>query len=225
MKTETKLNKVINQVVTILNSEQLEPQQVRYVFKKVREAGKFSIPNRPKRLPDFLNPSEIYIILKEASENKLDSILIGFLIKTGVRIGEARNMLIQDLDFANNQLKVVQGKGSKDRYIPLELGLQRELLQYIDGRKSGYLFANKGKPFTVRGLQKRVTNVIKRCNFTKKLHTHSLRHTFACLCLAKGLSKEQVQLLMGHSSIKNTEIYARLELSGVKEDFIRLMGS
>ena len=132
--------------------------------------------------------------------------------------------MIADLDFDNNQLKVVEGKGKKDRYVPLTTNVASKLKLLIQGRKSGWVFAKKNnKPYTVRAFQNRITNQLQLVGFDKKLHTHSLRHTFACLCLAKGLKLQDVQLLMGHSSIKTTEIYGRLELGTIKQDFLQLM--
>ena len=148
------------------------------------------------------------------------------MIFTGLRISETRNLLIQHIDFYNNQLKVVQGKGRKDRYVPIKISLNNQIRQYIANRGTGYLFAKKDlTAYTIRALQKRMETVIKLCRFDKKLSTHSLRHTFACLCLAKGLRLEDIKLLMGHSSIKTTEIYAKLELGSIKENYLRLMGA
>jgi len=80
-----------------------------------------------------------------------------------------------------------------------------------------------GKQYTRRAFQKRITNALNECKFSKKLHTHSLRHTFACLCLARGLDIKRLSVLMGHSSVKTTEIYARLELGDIKQEFLQLM--
>jgi site-specific recombinase XerD len=60
-------------------------------------------------------------------------------------------------------------------------------------------------------------------NSPKDLHTHTLRHTFACLCIAKGLQIQEISLLMGHTDIKTTQIYAKLELGAIKSNFLKIM--
>ena len=65
---------------------------------------------------------------------------------------------------------------------------------------------------------------IKEAALTKKLSTHSLRHMFACICLSKGMRLEDIKLMMGHSSIKTTEIYAKLELGAIKDKYLQIMG-
>ena len=128
------------------------------------------------------------------------------------------------LNFNNNQLKVIEGKGRKDRYVPITSNITHKIKLYLNGRIRGYLFTKRDlTQIGVRGLQKRITKRIKEANFNKKLSTHSLRHTFACLCLSRGLRIEDIKLLMGHSSITTTQIYAKLELAAIKEQFLQLM--
>jgi site-specific recombinase XerD len=224
--SRTQLGNCIDEIIITKRKYNLTPEQNRYIDKRVRELLKLQIPKVQKTLPDFLNASEIHYILKTAQEKSpFDSLLIEFLIFTGLRINEAKNLLIPQIDFQNNQLKVIQGKGSKDRYVPISDNLLHKIKLYIGDRKSGYLWVKRNlTAFTKRALQKRITHVIKACNFDKKLTTHSLRHSFACLCLAKGLRLEDIKLMMGHDTIKTTEIYAKLELGSIKEQYLQLMG-
>lgn len=192
----------------------------------MRENGKYQIKKESKLLPDFLNPSEVdYIIELAYKQSIFDGMLIKFLIHTGLRINEARSILIQHIDFDNDVLKVVQGKGNKDRFVPLSRNLKQSLMTFLNGRNKGFVFCKYNETeYTKRALQYRVENIIKKCNFTKqKITTHSLRHTFACMCLAKGLPLDRIQLLMGHEKITTTQIYAKLELGQLKNDFIRLI--
>ena len=224
MKERTKLQRVVDKMKPIINEAKITPEQYRYVSKKLREQLGLQIPKIPKKLPNYLNQAEIWVLLKEAQNDSFSFVLIEFLIFTGLRIAETRNMMIEHIDFDNNQLKVVQGKGKKDRHVAVTPNLQSKLLLYLGKSRKGYLFAKtNGRAYSIRALQKRVTDTVKRCNFTKHITTHSLRHTFACYCRAKGLPLEHIQILLGHSSIKQTEWYGRLELGAIKEDFIRLI--
>lgn len=224
MKTETRNQKAAQEIINVAKRYTLSPAQFRYVTRIARKDGGYTTPRRPKKLPDFLNPAEIYHLLNASKDDTFTNLLIEFLIFTGLRINEARNLQVRDLDRANNQLKVVSGKGAKDRHVPITNSLLQKLQLFLGERRQGYVFAKKdGKPYSKRALQKRVKSWIGRCGFAKRLSTHSLRHTFACLCLARGFSLEQVKLLMGHTNVKTTEIYAKLELGDVKEKYLQIM--
>lgn len=219
-------SKIIKQISEIVKNNKVSSTEWRYISQQIRNQNNLVIPKRPKKLPNYLNSAEIYYLMQEASKDNFSGVLIEFLIFTGLRISEASRIMIQDIDFENNQLKVIRGKGSKDRHVPITNNLIHKIKLYINKRNTGFLFCKSdGKKYTTRALQIRITNIIKNCNFSKKLSTHSLRHTFACLCIAKGIKMEQIQLLMGHSTIKTTEIYAKLELGSIKEEFLKLMGN
>ncbi len=213
-------------MIELVKQYNLTAQQLRYVVKRVRTKTSLFTAKRPKRLPDFLNASEIYMLLSTAQQvSAKHRLLCELLIMTGLRINEMRNLDIRDLDFQNNQLKVMKGKGNKERQVPITNNLLHKIKLFIGDRKSNYIFLNRqNQQYSVRMLQHIVEGAIHKCQLQKKLSTHSLRHTFACLCLAKGLRLEQIQLLMGHSSYKTTEIYARMELGAVKEHYLQLMG-
>ena len=217
---------IIRRIIELLDKYKPTPQEFRYITQAIRVKLGLRIPKRPKRLPVAMTDSEIYIFLKKASDNKpIVSVLCNLLLFTGLRISEARNLDIRDIDWGGNVLKVVSGKGNKDRFVPLPLGLQDKLKIYLAGRKSGYVFCKKdGHKYTRRRLQYIVTNTIKECNFNKSLHTHSLRHTYATLLLRRGLHKDKIQVIMGHSSIKTTEIYTKMELGDTTSEVIKLMG-
>lgn len=224
MTSNIQLKRAIESITETRRRYQLSPQQFRYVCKKVRENEKLQVPKARKALPEFLNAAEIYRLLDVTKEKTFDNLLIEFQIKTGLRIGETTKLLVQDIDFQNNQLKVRQGKGNKDRNVALAHSMQRRLLTYLNGRKTGFLFCKKdGRQYSIRALQYKIENAIKMAGFEKKLSTHSLRHTFACALLSKGMSLEQIKLLMGHSHITTTEIYAKLELGSVKDQLLRIM--
>lgn len=227
MKEETRLNKIIGNIQAIITAEQLTPSQYRYVTKRVRENLKLHTINTPSKLPDYLNSAEIHELLRQAySRDTMSGLLCKFLILTGLRINEARQLLVTDLDIQNNQLKVRQGKGGKDRAVPLSIPLAQELQQYLKGRKTGYVFCKQNETaYSKRALQWMVEQSIKQCKFAKHITTHSLRHTFACMLLSKGMSLEQIQLMMGHSSRVTTEVYAKLELGSVKDQYLQLTAS
>lgn len=226
MNEDIEYQRIVDKILEVLRQYNCTPQQVRHAFKLVRIKGKYQVPKQSKKLPDFLNAAETYYIIDLATkQSSLDGMLITLLIHSGLRINEACNLRIEHIDFNSDTLKVVQGKGSKDRFVPLSTPLKHALLYYLKERKKGYVFCKYNETqYTKRALQYRVENIIKKCNFSKQnLTTHSLRHTFACMCLSKGLPLDRIQLLMGHEKITTTQIYAKLELGTLKDEFIRLI--
>jgi integrase/recombinase XerD len=218
------LTEAIKQIEGVTRNAQLTPQQFRYVTKQVRVNVGLQVPKLNQTLPNYLTAAEVHFLLDKAKERPEDALLMEFLIFTGLRVAEAANLLVSDVHFTEHVLKVSQGKGSKDRYVPITTNLQSKLLLYLNGRKTGYLFCKSNQTrYTTRALQYRVTYWLIACNFNKELSTHSLRHTFGCLALAKLKDIKQVSVLMGHSSVKTTEIYAKIMLPGLVDDFLRLM--
>jgi len=225
MKKETKLRKCVEERKVITKSYKLTPTQLTYVNRKERSELNMAVPKRAQKLPDYLTASEIFILLQKNQDEPFTVLLLEFLIKTGLRISETRNLTVQDIDFSHLQLKVVSGKGNKDRQVPLTQSLAHKIKLHLQGRQRGYVFARSDeKPYTVRAFQYRVKKALNLCGFTKDLHTHSLRHTYACLLLSKGMQLERIKLLMGHEDLKTTQIYAKLELGDVKEQYLQLMG-
>jgi integrase/recombinase XerD len=223
MKTETKLRKIINEFKIKVSDERLTPQQLRYVFKQVRNELGLVLPKIPKTLPRYLNPQEIYHFLECASKlSPRHRLFAEFLISTGLRVNEARNVMIEDFK-ENNQLFVRVTKFSKQRYVLFTNSLKNKIDLYMKGKK-GYLWINsKNKLLSKRALQKWIEQIVKVSGLND-VHTHSLRHTFACMMLAKGMRLEELKTLMGHTSIKNTEIYGRLELGEIKQRYLQFMG-
>lgn len=218
------LTEAIKKIETVTRDAKLTPQQFRYVAKQVRVNVGLQVPKTNQTLPNYLTAAEVYALLEKAKDKPTDALLMEFLIFTGLRVAEAANLLVSDVHFSENVLKVSQGKGSKDRYVPITNNLQSKLKLYLNGRTSGYLFCKSNETkYTTRALQYRVTYWLKACNFNKELSTHSLRHTFGCLALARLKDIKQVSVLMGHSSVKTTEIYAKIMLPGLVDDFLRLM--
>lgn len=226
MKEETINEKCINNILTELRKYKRTPEQVRYIFKKVREKGNYQTPNTPKKLPDYLNDVEIGAVLDVATNSDdTTRLLIPFALFTGLRISELENIQIKDIDFNTYQIKVVSGKGAKDRIVLINNVLVNYIKSYIQDRKKGYLFVKSNNTkFTKRALQKKIYKVFDKLQLNKKLSAHSLRHTYATLLRRRGMSLDKIQILLGHSKRSTTEIYAHLELQPIKEEYFKLMG-
>ena len=172
-----------------------------------------------KKLPSVLSKEEVWRLLKSCQLLK-HKILIGLLYGCGLRCGEVRAVRLQDLDFDRLQLKVVQGKGKKDRYVPLSKHLIRGLKTYIETEKpKTYLF--NGQPagraggdfdsrYSQRGVQWAVKQACKVAGITKDVCVHTLRHTFATHLLEDGLDIITLKNLLGHEDIETTMMYLQI---------------
>jgi site-specific recombinase XerD len=136
------------------------------------------------------------------------------LYSTGMRLKEISNLKIADIDSKAMQIKVVQGKGAKDRYTLLSGQVLLELrAYYVIYRPKEYLFngAKEGKPLSVRSIQQLVKTSLTRIGLQNKRYSvHTIRHSFATHLVEGGTDLHSVQELLGHSSLKTTFRYLHL---------------
>lgn len=173
-----------------------------------------------EKLPVVLSKQEVWAMLKTCTLLK-HKVLIGVLYGCGLRCMEARSIRLQDLDFDRRQLKVVQGKNKKDRYVPLSQHLIRALKAYISAEQPiDYLFGGQPMPdrsggewdsrYSQKGVQWAVKEAAKRAGIRKDVHVHTLRHTFATHLLEDGLDIVTVKNLLGHENIETTMLYLQV---------------
>lgn len=205
---------IVSRLIEIKRNAGLTPEENRYVDKMVRERLGLQVAKRARPLPEYLRPAECALLLQVArGRSVMDGLLVELLLKAGLRINEATMLMVQDLnlDPPHFSLRVVAGKGGKDRIVPLTSDLASKLAIYLRERERGRLFLLKGgKPYSKRRLQERVSECIALCGFNRRVRVHDLRHTFATLLRTRGVKLQDIQVLMGHTSIKTTEIYAHL---------------
>lgn len=178
----------------------------------------------PNKLPVILSKEEMWRLLSSPELLK-HKILIGLLYGCGLRCFEVRNVRLQDLDFDRKVVHVVQGKGKKDRYVPLSAHLVRGIQKYIDAeRPNDWLFHGqplenrKGGDFDSRysqkGVQWAVKSAAKKSGIIKHINVHTLRHTYATHLLEDGMDIMTLKDMLGHESIETTLVYLHIAQSG-----------
>ena len=180
--------------------------------------------NKEKRLPEILTLEEIKKIINSfdhTPENRRNQMICKMLIATGARISEILNLEIKNVENTDFEFVKVFGKGSKYRYIPIYPELENELKEYINVYRSQLkssvgsflLFPGIRRENFWKVLNKHALNV----GIEKKIYPHLFRHSTATLLLENGADIRIVQEILGHASIKTTEIYTHVEKSTLKK--------
>ena len=153
-----------------------------------------------------------------------DLLLLEMLYATGCRVGELVSIKVKDIDFNRRNILII-GKGNKERYLNYgeycEDILNTNLIDgYISLNKndSEYLFLNNnGGVLTERGVRFILDKIIKQTEINKNISPHMIRHSFATHLLNEGCDLLTVQKLLGHESIKATQIYTHVTTDRLKE--------
>lgn len=188
----------------------------RSLYKK-NDFEPFRHPKRSKRLPVVLTREEIQRVLGSVS-NKKHKTMLGIAYAAGLRVSEVINLRVNDIDCGELTVIVRQGKGKKDRISVLSSKLISDVYQ-LTREKSGsaYVFeSERGGKLTARTLQKIFENALRSSGVQKSAPFHSLRHSFATHLLENGVDVRYVQELLGHASIRTTQIYTTVTNPALK---------
>jgi integrase/recombinase XerD len=164
---------------------------------------------RPKTLPSVLSPAEVLRLL-DAAEPGRDRVLVQVAYSCGLRLSELIHLRVADIDSARMVIHVRQGKGAKDRLVPLSLRLLEELRAYWRmHRPSTWLFPGQkpDRSITNSNVQRRFGRVVKQVGLSKPCSMHTLRHSYATHLLEAGVDLLTLKALMGHTSLQTTARY------------------
>jgi site-specific recombinase XerD len=162
-----------------------------------------------RQLPEVLSTQEVKALLETPSNIKHRAVL-ATLYAGGLRASEVTHLRIQDIDSQRMLMRIEQGKGGKDRYVPLSTRLLAMLREYWKGeRPQTWLFPGRDpqKPLSRECLSEICVRARKAAGILKPAHPHTLRHSFATHLLESGVNILVVKKLLGHRSLRTTEIY------------------
>ena len=173
---------------------------------------KVKVPRLRKRSPDFLTKQEMENMLRVSEQKERDHLILSLLYYCGLRVSELCNLRVSDVSFSPAFVRIEMGKGRKDRIVPLNNSLASELRVYIEKYKKEadeYLFGTSLRlhPSTVFRI---VRKYAKLCNIRKRVHPHTLRHSFATHLLQRRVNVRVVQELLGHANLSTTSTYLHL---------------
>ena len=178
----------------------------------------FMRPRRRRSLPAILSPNEIQRLFAAFRAPRYRA-FFALIYDTGLRISEAANLQVGDIDHPRGVIRVRQGKGGKDRQVKLGARLYEILRNYwrnerIDGPqaepipKETFLFASAtGGRISIMGARYALALALNEAGITKRVTPHTLRHSFATVQLEAGTELPVVQAQLGHACIRSTEVY------------------
>jgi integrase/recombinase XerD len=215
---------------------------LRFFFVRTLKRAEFRdfipYPKEPERLPTILSLDEVASLIN-ASGNLFRRALLMTVYGTGMRRSEVVHLKVSDIDSKRMLIRVVQGKGGKDRDLPLNPELLETLRAYWRWRKpKEYLFPSRGErrgpdvPLSDKTVWHVCGDAARKAGITKHVTPHTLRHSWATHLLEAGTDLRTIQILLGHGDLETTARYihlsqehlhtaanplAKLKLSEVKE--------
>ena len=195
-------------------------------------ADNISIPTQDKTMTNFLSEEEVENILRgikiDTPAGYRNRIILELLWVSGMRISELSGLNFENLNLEQNEIKVF-GKGAKERIVLIPDKTKDGLINYIKNvfnlinseieiTPSCPLFINyNGYRLQNQSIRKALKNCLDKIHFTKHVTPHVFRHSFATKLLEHGADLRIVQELLGHASIKNTQIYTHVSIQRLKE--------
>jgi site-specific recombinase XerD len=182
---------------------------------------------REEKEPGILYKEQYKALLYEASDHVRDYAIIMTFLQTGIRLSELTNLAIEDVDFDHKILTVRQGKGKKDRHIPLVDEGVKALRNYLRYRNTElvlddeiFFLANNGTSLNVSSVKYIVAKYVKKAGIRKKVSVHTLRHTFGAHKADKQMGIATLQELMGHKKKETTLKYIHLARTNLRQEMV-----
>lgn len=237
-------NKKVLQYIEALLDRTLKPKtinchldSIRGFYEYLHNEEELPIPNPVKRgyalrlprpLPRYLKDEEVHKLLHTVKKPR-DRAMLYLMLRCGLRVEEVARLKLVNLDLKRKQILVQHGKGAKDRIVYISNDAYRALVAYLKQRryersKNVFLVEKgtyKGKPISVRGVQKRIEYYSRKVGL--KVCCHQLRHTMATQMLNADAELVTIQDLLGHGNIKTTQRYCKLSNLKVQKDYYHAM--
>ncbi|EPP35952.1 Tyrosine recombinase XerD [Chlamydia avium] len=187
-------------------------------------------PRLPKELPSPITYEQIEILMATPDLSKYtgfrDRCLLELFYSSGLRISEIVAINHEDIDFSSNLIRI-QGKGKKERLIPMTPHASQWLQQYLHHpqrtqveKDSRAIFLNRfGKRLTTRSIDRKFRKYLLLSGLSGTITPHTIRHTIATHWLENGMDLKTIQTLLGHSSLETTTIYTRVSMKLKKQTY------
>jgi site-specific recombinase XerD len=194
---------------------------IKLFFQTIRDTkmlvDKIHRPKNARTLPNVLSKEETFRLI-DLTTNLKHKTLLALIYSSGLRISEAINMKLTDIDSQRMLIHVKNAKGKKDRYTLLSIKVLGLLKEYYSIYKpKTYLFEGQnGEQYSSRSAQAVLQQAAKKAGIARQISLHTLRHSFATHLLESGTDLRYIQDLLGHSSPKTTMIYTHVSSTSLK---------
>ena len=171
-------------------------------------------PIKEHKLPKVISKEEVLAIINRTNNIK-HRCIVSLLYSAGLRRSELLNLKISDIDSKRMVIRVEGAKRNKDRLTLLSETVLKDLRKYfVDWKPKNYLLESpKGEQYSSTSVKSIVANAARKARISKVITPHMLRHSFATHLLENGTDLRHIQLLLGHSSTKTTEIYTHVAVN------------
>jgi len=182
---------------------------------------------RGRPLPKALSREQVQRLFAQIA-HPMDRALFLVMLRCGLRVSEVARLTLEQIDWEQQALHIVQGKGRKDRRVYMSpdavASLHMCLAQHPGERAKAYVFWNRkrqGQLLSVKAIQKKMERYAKAAGITASCQ--SLRHTFASNVLEHGAEVVAIRDFLGHSQISSSERYAKISSQKIKQEYMRTM--
>jgi integrase/recombinase XerD len=175
--------------------------------------------NTPCRAPVVLSQEEVASLLEAAPGLKVKAAL-SVAYGAGLRVSEVVALKVSDIDSERMTLRVERGKGQRDRYVMLSPQLLELLREWWRAaRPQAWLFPgqNPVNPMSARQLNRAVHAAKNLAGISKRVSTHTLRHSFATHLLEQNVDIRVIQVLLGHAKLETTALYTRVAVNTIRD--------
>jgi len=186
----------------------------------------FEYPKRPADLPRYLEIEEVAALVKAAGNNLRDKLIVLLLYTTGMRVSELVGVKVGDVDLERHSIRI-KGKGAKEREVFFHPSLREDIEKLMDSKpKSAYLFQGRnGKKMHYVTVERILKRLARKAGIKRKVSPHVLRHSFATHSLMMGMDIREIQELLGHASLKTTQVYAHVSRRRLLKDYLKVWSS
>ena len=215
---------LIKAIARSVNQHKIDYDQLRYVFKAVRNQCELEAPNRGQKLYELPTEEEMtrfYGVI----EDPVHRLIFEFLDGSGLRVAELCNLEVSRIDFKGNTVFIKEGKGRKDRITVIGNQLNEKVSLYLAGRNNRYLFeSNRHTRFTTRRIEQLCKQYKDLASIEREITPHTFRHRWNTRLAEGGISREGREILAGHSKGSATQdIYTHMGVGGMKAEVIAIL--
>jgi len=225
-KAKSGVQEAIAVLSRVIRKHKLTYSQLRYVYREARRKAGIAAPRVKKsliELPTVKELSDFYAVIKDP----VHRLLFRTLENTGARISELCDLKIEHVDLGGNLIFIKNGKGGRDRVVPIGNQLKDQISLFINGKKNVYLFESRRHTrYSSRRVEQICAQYKRAAKIEKRFSPHTLRHIFNSRLATLGVPRELRELLSGHQKGSRVQdIYTHLSLDGFKDQLITLLDS